>query len=114
MNLTQGLIALSCQVWLFSGFIINLVQAILWLTIRRINIGLYHQLNYYVTYACWSQLVFIAEYLTNSTIRVYFADDETEKQFAREHSIGVYNHKYEIDWFCSWIVFDKFGCLAVC
>ena len=38
-----------------SGLFINMIQAILYLTLYRANINLYRKVNYYLTYMMWSR-----------------------------------------------------------
>lgn len=115
MELTAKLIVsiLLGQIWLLSGLLTNLLQAILFVTLRPVSLRLYRQVNYYLVYANWSQIVALAEWVSGSTVRVFFKDDESRRMFNAEHTICVSNHKYELDWLWTWLVADKFGVLGV-
>lgn len=100
-------------VWFISGLMINATQLILFLTIKPFNIALYRKLNQYLTYSSWSQIVVLSEYISGSSVRVYYADEVTKEKFGKEHCICVSNHKFEVDWMFCWMFVDKLGCLGV-
>lgn len=100
-------------VWLLSGLILNILQLMLYLLVKPFNADVYRSLNYYLTYSSWSQVVVLAEVLSGSRVRVFYADADSEKYFGSEHTICVSNHKYETDWLYSWMVVDKLSCLGV-
>lgn len=107
MSLFVGLI------WFISGLIINTLQLILFLTLKPFNRSLFRQLNYYLTYSSWSQIVVLSEYISGSQVRVYYADEETKEMFGKEHCICISNHKFEVDWMFCWMFVDKLRCLGV-
>ena len=100
-------------VWFLSGLILNFLQLLLYLFIKPLNPTLFRSLNYYLTYSSWSQVVVLAEFLSGSRVRVFYADPESEKLFGTEHTICVSNHKFETDWLFSWMVVEKLSCLGV-
>ena len=123
-----------CQVWLFSGLMLNLVQLVCFLTIRPINKSLYRAINYYLTYSLWSDFVFLGEWYAGGQrkynllefspvlmfiifyidlVRVFFPDEESERLCYKEHTIMVMNHTYEVDWLWAWFVGDWRHGLAV-
>jgi len=99
--------------WIMNGLIINFLQAFCYFFIRPFNKHLYRKINYYLVYSSWSQVVAIAEYWCNCKLTVYWADEETEKHFGREHCVSMLNHKYELDWLYSWMISEKLHCLGV-
>lgn len=101
-------------VWFISGLIINTTQAILWCTLRPLNRSLYRRINTYLTYSSWSQIVVLSEYISGSSVRIYYADAETKEKFGNEHCICISNHKFEVDWMFCWMFVDKLRCLGVC
>ncbi|XP_054718509.1 1-acyl-sn-glycerol-3-phosphate acyltransferase delta-like [Uloborus diversus] len=98
-------------VFLISGLFINLLQAILYLTLYNRNRSLYRKLNYYLIYTSWAQILSMAEWWSNTSCNLY-GDEEALNMFGKEHSIVVMNHKYDTDWLMCWFVCDKLGMLG--
>jgi lysophosphatidic acid acyltransferase/lysophosphatidylinositol acyltransferase len=96
-----------------SGIIINLIQFIAFVTIGSINIGLYRRINYYLIYSSWSQIVAISEWWSHSSLRMYFADKQSFESHAKNHTLFVMNHRYELDWLMAWMCCDKSHTLGV-
>ncbi|RWS27348.1 1-acyl-sn-glycerol-3-phosphate acyltransferase delta-like protein, partial [Leptotrombidium deliense] len=99
-------------IWLFDGLILNLIQFIAFVTIRPFSRTLFRRINYYLTYASWSQLVALAEWWADSKLTMYFANEDTEKHFLKEHGLAVMNHRYEVDWLYGWLICDKYNSLG--
>ncbi|XP_037933044.1 1-acyl-sn-glycerol-3-phosphate acyltransferase delta-like [Teleopsis dalmanni] len=97
-----------------SGLFINLAQLLLTLFIKPINKRLCRKIMYYLCYSLYSQLVFVADWWSSSTMKVYM-DAEDEKKYAgNEHVLLVMNHSYEIDWLAGWMFTEKVGVLGNC
>lgn len=58
--------------WLLSGLVLNVLQAVAWLTVRPISKHHYRTINYYLTYSNWSQVVVLAEWLSGCRARIYY------------------------------------------
>lgn len=43
----------------------------------------------------------------------FYVDKEDRKYFAKEHSLWLLNHKYEIDWLSAWCIHDRIQILGV-
>nr|XP_014094735.1 1-acyl-sn-glycerol-3-phosphate acyltransferase gamma [Bactrocera oleae]XP_014094736.1 1-acyl-sn-glycerol-3-phosphate acyltransferase gamma [Bactrocera oleae]XP_036215080.1 1-acyl-sn-glycerol-3-phosphate acyltransferase gamma [Bactrocera oleae]XP_036215081.1 1-acyl-sn-glycerol-3-phosphate acyltransferase gamma [Bactrocera oleae]XP_036215082.1 1-acyl-sn-glycerol-3-phosphate acyltransferase gamma [Bactrocera oleae] len=97
-----------------SGLVINLVQLILHITLKPFNVVLFRHIMYYLCYSLYSQLIFIAEWYSNSTLHLYMDPEELEKFSGKEHAMIIQNHSYEIDWLCGWMFADKVQCLGNC
>lgn len=109
---TPILLAFFAISWIVSGLILNVAQLILFILLRPLNRHLFRRINYYLTYSSWSQLVALAEYWAGFRVRVFFKDEESMKYMAQEHSLGISNHTYEVDWLFLWMIMDKFKFLA--
>lgn len=100
-------------IWFISGLFINLIQLTLYLTLKPLNRHWYRQINSYLTYSSWSQIVVLSEYISGSSVRIYYADNKTKELFGKEHCICISNHKFEVDWMFCWMFVDKLRCLGV-
>lgn len=96
-----------------SGIIINLVQLLLYIGLKPFNPKLYRHFMYYLCFALYSQLVFVAEWWSNSRIQVWLNDD-VRKVIGKEHVLLIMNHTYEIDWLAGWMYADKCQVLGNC
>ncbi|TMW49230.1 hypothetical protein DOY81_005685 [Sarcophaga bullata] len=97
-----------------SGLIINFIQMLLHLTLKPINIRLFRKIMYYLCYSLYSQLIFVTDWYSNSTMKVYM-DAEDEKKYAgKEHVLLMMNHSYEIDWLAGWMFTEKMQVLGNC
>ncbi|XP_077302646.1 1-acyl-sn-glycerol-3-phosphate acyltransferase gamma-like [Arctopsyche grandis] len=97
-----------------SGIILNIIQGSLYFTLRRFNKYLYRKINYYLAYSFYSQLVFMAEWWSESETAVYIDKTEFEKYYGKEHGLLLMNHSYEIDWLMGWKFCDGIGVLGNC
>jgi lysophosphatidic acid acyltransferase/lysophosphatidylinositol acyltransferase len=97
-----------------SGFILNILQALLYYFLRPINKYLFRKLNYYLCYSLYSQLVFMAEWWSGSDIIVYINKDDFYKYYGKEHGYLIMNHTYDIDWLIGWIFCERVGVLGNC
>lgn len=113
-----------------SGIAINLIQLVLWITVKPLNLWLYRKINYYCTFANWGrkflfllngssiaklgflELEFLAEWWSSSTCLVY-TDDKTWAKMGSEHAILLLNHSYEVDWLFSWFMCEQIRTLGV-
>lgn len=100
--------------FLWSGLVINFLQLINYLIIRRLNFQLFTQINYYLMYSNWSQIVTLFDWFFESNIKVYHAKREQADEIFTEHNIFLANHGFELDWVGAWLVTDKYGHMASC
>ena len=99
--------------WLLSGLVINVLQLLIYVTVKPMSPSLFRRLNYYLTYSSWSQLVSLSEsFPGSSSVRLFFADEESRQLFGRTTSIAISNHALEVDWLLLWIAIDKWSFLA--
>ncbi|GFT24075.1 1-acyl-sn-glycerol-3-phosphate acyltransferase gamma [Trichonephila clavipes] len=99
-------------VFLFSGLLCNLLQFIIYVTLYNRNRKLYRKLNYYLIYFSWSQILAVYEWRSNSNCKLY-GDEESIREFGKEHCIIVMNHKYDIDWVVCWFITNYLKMLAL-
>lgn len=64
-------------------------------------------------YSFYSQLVFLADWWSGSTLYVYISDEDM-KYCGKEHVLLLMNHTYEVDWLMGWMFCDKVGVLGNC
>lgn len=100
--------------FLWSGLVINLLQVILYSTLRRVNFKLFTKINYYLMYTAYSQVVVLFDLFFGARVTVYHANREQEDEMFSNHSIFLPNHNYNLDWIAAWMVADKYGHLANC
>lgn len=58
-------------------------------------------------------MVAMSEWWSGSTVTIYFENDDAEKDFGRDHSLVLMNHRYEVDWLMAWMISDKLEILGV-
>ncbi|KAM7358472.1 1-acyl-sn-glycerol-3-phosphate acyltransferase delta-like isoform 1-T3 [Cochliomyia hominivorax] len=97
-----------------SGLIINVIQLLLHLILKPINIVLFRKIMYYLCYSLYSQLIFVADWYSNSTLQVYMDADDEKKYAGKEHVLLIMNHSYEIDWLAGWMFTEKVRVLGNC
>ncbi|KAF7996303.1 hypothetical protein HCN44_001935 [Aphidius gifuensis] len=97
-----------------SGIIINVFQIILYLGVKPFSKYYYRKINYYLCYSFYSQLVFLGEWWSGSTIEIWIKEGDYEKYFGKEHGFLLMNHSYEIDWLAGWIFCDRIQVLGNC
>ncbi|XP_035910318.1 1-acyl-sn-glycerol-3-phosphate acyltransferase gamma-like [Anopheles stephensi] len=96
-----------------SGLIINSVQCVLYLGLKPFNKHLYRTIGYYLCYSFYSQLVFLADWWSDTKLNVYISDEDM-KYCGTEHVLLLMNHTYEIDWLLGWMFCEKVRVLGNC
>lgn len=61
-----------------------------------------------------TEIVFIADWWSNSKLYVYCDEDVRKKYLGKEHVLLLMNHTYEIDWLVGWMLCEKVGVLGNC
>lgn len=100
--------------FLWSGITINLLQLVNYLLVRNVNFQLFTEINYYLMYSAWSQIVALFDWFFQTRFTVYHKYKDQEELIFKDHSIFLANHGYELDWVGAWLVTDKFGHMASC
>ncbi|XP_061402383.1 LOW QUALITY PROTEIN: 1-acyl-sn-glycerol-3-phosphate acyltransferase delta-like [Musca vetustissima] len=97
-----------------SGLIINFIQLILHFTLKPFNKWLFRRIMYYLCYSLYSQLIFVADWYSNSKVHVYMDAEDEKKYCGNEHVLLIMNHSYEIDWLAGWMFTEKARVLGNC
>ncbi|GJN25625.1 hypothetical protein PR202_gb13473 [Eleusine coracana subsp. coracana] len=97
--------------FLLSGLTINIVQAILFVTIRPFSKSLYRRINRFVAELLWLQLVWLVDWWAGVKVQLH-ADEETYRSMGKEHALVISNHRSDIDWLIGWILAQRSGCLG--
>lgn len=114
MSLLKLVTLMTIISFLWSGLTINFLQAINYLTLRKINFKLFTRVNYYLMYSAWSQIVALFDWFFGSKFKVYHAGKDEADVIFDDHNIFLANHSYELDWVGAWLVTEKYGQLASC
>lgn len=96
-----------------SGLVINIVQCVLYFGLKPFNKRLYRKIGYYLCYSFYSQLVFLADWWSGTTLYIYISDEDL-KMCGKEHVLLLMNHTYEVDWLLGWVFCEKVGVLGNC
>ncbi|KAG5897509.1 hypothetical protein JTB14_030007 [Gonioctena quinquepunctata] len=97
-----------------SGVIVNLVQCLLYLTLRPFNKIIYRKINWYLCWTIYSQLVFLGDWWSETRIIFYIDKDEFDKYYGKEHAYCIMNHSYEVDWLIGWMIAERIRLLGNC
>ncbi|KAL3281231.1 hypothetical protein HHI36_004445 [Cryptolaemus montrouzieri] len=90
-----------------SGIIINMMQCILYYSVRPFNKRLFRKLNWYLNYSLNSQIVFLGEWWANCGLIVYTNEDVMKNYIGKEHACFIMNHSYETDWILGWVLAER-------
>lgn len=108
---------LGCLTFLVMGVIINILQLVLFICLAKTNKDLFRRLNYFLMYGIYGYLLFIAEWWSGSSIKIY-CDQELKRRIENktpeENAIILMNHHYELDWLYCWMVADRVGMVGNC
>nr|QVG79488.1 lysophosphatidic acid acyltransferase [Eranthis hyemalis] len=98
-------------VFLISGFIVNLIQAICFVFIRPVSKNTYRKINKVVAELLWLQLVWLFDWWAHVKVQLYM-DPEDFKLMGKEHALFIANHRSDIDWLVGWVLAARAGCLG--
>nr|AXM43882.1 lysophosphatidic acid acyltransferase 2 [Litchi chinensis] len=94
-----------------SGLVVNLFQAVCFVTIRPLSKNLYRRINRVLAELLWLELVWIVDWWAGVKIKLY-TDSETFHLMGKEHALVVSNHRSDIDWLVGWVLAQRSGCLG--
>ncbi|KAI3984361.1 hypothetical protein MKX01_011315 [Papaver californicum] len=97
--------------FLFSGIIVNIIQASCFVLVRPISKSLYRRINRVVAELLWVELVWLVDWWANVKIELY-TDPETFQLMGKEHTLLIANHRSDIDWLVGWVLAQRSGCLG--
>ncbi|KNA16761.1 hypothetical protein SOVF_086260 [Spinacia oleracea] len=98
-------------VFLLSGLIVNLIQAILYVLVRPLSKNMYRRLNKVVTELLWSEAVWLFDWWAGVKVELH-TDSETLRLMGKEHALLISNHRSDIDWLIGWVLAQRAGCLG--
>lgn len=98
-------------IFILSGLIVNLIQAVLFILVRPVSKSLHRRINKIVAELLWLELIVLVDWWANLKIEVY-ADDETFELLGKEHALVISNHNCDLDWLVGWILAQRSGCLG--
>ncbi|PON91683.1 Phospholipid/glycerol acyltransferase [Trema orientale] len=97
--------------FIVSGLIVNVIQAICFVLIRPLSKNTYRRINRVVAELLWLQLVWLIDWWAGVKVRVY-TDRETFHSMGKEHALVICNHRSDIDWLVGWVLAQRSGCLG--
>ncbi|XP_062117649.1 1-acyl-sn-glycerol-3-phosphate acyltransferase 2 [Humulus lupulus] len=97
--------------FLVSGLIVNVIQAICFVLIRPLFKNTYRRINRVVAELLWLELVWLIDWWAGVKIQVY-TDRETFQSMGKEHALVICNHRSDIDWLVGWVLAQRSGCLG--
>ncbi|KAF4363181.1 hypothetical protein F8388_020751 [Cannabis sativa] len=97
--------------FLVSGLIVNVIQAICFVLIRPLFKNTYRRMNRVVAELLWLELVWLIDWWAGVKIQVY-TDRETFQSMGKEHALVICNHRSDIDWLVGWVLAQRSGCLG--
>ncbi|XP_059646330.1 1-acyl-sn-glycerol-3-phosphate acyltransferase 2-like [Cornus florida] len=97
--------------FLFSGLVVNLIQAIFFVLVRPFSKNTYRRINRVVAELLWVELVWLIDWWAGVKIQVY-TDSETFQLMGKEHALVICNHRSDIDWLVGWVLAQRSGCLG--
>jgi len=97
--------------FILSALACNVVNVILYLVVRPLNLEQYRALSNTLVWAINSQLLVLGTHYSGSEVNVH-ADPEVFQDLGSHHGIFLVNHHYEVDWLITWVVADACNQLA--
>ncbi|XP_073271603.1 1-acyl-sn-glycerol-3-phosphate acyltransferase 2-like isoform X2 [Primulina huaijiensis] len=97
--------------FLVSGLIINLFQAIVFVLVRPLSKSAYRRFNKIIIELLWLEPIWLLDWWANIKVELY-ADQETFELLGKEHALLICNHRSDIDWIVGWVLAQRAGCLG--
>ncbi|XP_077210856.1 1-acyl-sn-glycerol-3-phosphate acyltransferase PLS1-like [Tasmannia lanceolata] len=97
--------------FLLSGLVVNLIQAICFVFLRPLSKNVYRRINKVVAELLWLELIWLFDWWAGIKILLY-ADSESFHSMGKEHALLISNHKSDIDWLVGWVLAQRSGCLG--
>ncbi|XP_073142690.1 1-acyl-sn-glycerol-3-phosphate acyltransferase 2-like [Henckelia pumila] len=97
--------------FLVSGLIINLFQAIVFVLVRPLSKNIYRRINGKIIELLWLETIWLLDWWANIKVEL-FADQETFELLGKEHALLICNHRSDIDWLVGWVLAQRSGCLG--
>ncbi|KAI9122498.1 hypothetical protein K1719_006338 [Acacia pycnantha] len=98
--------------FILSGFLVNLTQAILFVLVRPVAKNWYRTTNKLLLESLWLEVVWLFDWWAGIKVELH-TDSETYNQFmgylpsirdCKENALLICNHRSDIDWLVGWIL----------
>lgn len=97
--------------FLVSGLVVNLFQAIVFVLVRPLSKNTYRRFNKKIIEVLWLEAIWLLDWWANIKVELY-ADQETFELLGKEHALLICNHRSDIDWIVGWVLAQRAGCLG--
>ncbi|XP_014497075.1 1-acyl-sn-glycerol-3-phosphate acyltransferase 3 [Vigna radiata var. radiata] len=97
--------------FILSGLIVNMIQAIFFLLLRPISKNCYRRVNKLLTESLWLELIWLIDWWAGIKIELH-TDSETFQLMGKENALVICNHRSDIDWLIGWVLAQRCGCLG--
>ncbi|GKU94050.1 hypothetical protein SLEP1_g7587 [Rubroshorea leprosula] len=97
--------------FILSGLIVNLIQAIVFILVRPVTKSLYRRINKVIAELLWLELIWLIDWWAGVKVELY-TDVETFRLLGKEHALVICNHRSDIDWLVGWVLAQRSGCLG--
>ncbi|KAJ8770938.1 hypothetical protein K2173_022110 [Erythroxylum novogranatense] len=94
-----------------SGFIVNLIQVVLFIFVRPVSKNVFRRINKIVSELLLLELIWLVDWWGNLKIELY-ADDDALELMGQEHALVICNHRSDIDWLVGLTIAQRTGCLG--
>ncbi|KAF7824254.1 1-acyl-sn-glycerol-3-phosphate acyltransferase 3 [Senna tora] len=93
--------------FIISGLIVNLTQALLFVLVRPLAKNWYRRLNKLLAESLWLELIWLFDWWACIKVELY-TDSETYNQLmGKENALLICNHRSDIDWLVGWVLAQK-------
>lgn len=89
--------------FILSGLIVNVIQAVVFVLLRPISKCLYRRINKVVAELLWLELIWLIDWWAGAKVEVY-TDQATFQLMGKEHALVLCNHRSDIDWLVGWVL----------
>ncbi|KAK7335799.1 hypothetical protein VNO80_27853 [Phaseolus coccineus] len=97
--------------FILSGLIVNIIQAIFFVLLRPISKNCYRRVNKLLIESLWLQLIWLIDWWAGIKIELH-TDSETFQLMGKENALVICNHRSDIDWLIGWVLAQRSGCLG--
>lgn len=99
--------------FILSGLIVNLLQAIIYVLVRPLSRNAYRRINKEIMELLSLELIWLFDWWANIKVQL-FADKEIIEIMGKERALVICNHRSDIDWLVGWVLAQRAGCLGSC
>ncbi|KAG7022083.1 1-acyl-sn-glycerol-3-phosphate acyltransferase 2 [Cucurbita argyrosperma subsp. argyrosperma] len=97
--------------FILSGLIVNVLQALVFVLVRPISKCWYRRINKLVAELLWLELIWLIDWWAGAKVELY-TDQATFQLLGQEHALVLCNHRSDIDWLVGWVLAQRAGCLG--